>query len=80
MPCSVLAVQVFIYDIIASIYQKLQAFRISQISHVKRTENRSAHVLAQHAKSIENYVTWIEKNLAFIYSALAQDVLNLSSF
>lgn len=53
---SVSSPQVSIYNIIASICPNLQAFRTSQISYVKQTENQSAHVLAQHAKSIKNYV------------------------
>ncbi|KAL0008096.1 hypothetical protein SO802_009598 [Lithocarpus litseifolius] len=67
--------QASIYNIITSIGQKVQAFKSFQLSHVKRTRNRPAHILAQHAKNINNYVTWIEENPAFFESALAQDVL-----
>ena len=71
--------QASIYNIIVGIFQKVQAFRSSQFSHVKQTGNRPAHILAQHAKNIDNYVTWIEENSAFVESALAQDILLLSS-
>ena len=71
--------QASIYNIILGIGQKVQAFRSFQFSHVKRTGNRPAHILAQHAKNIDSYVTWIEENPDFIESALAQDVLLLSS-
>ena len=71
--------QASIYNIIIGIGQKVQAFRSFQFSHVKRTGNRAALILAQHAKNIDNYVTWIEENPDFIESALAQDILLLSS-
>ena len=71
--------QASIYNIITCIGQKEQAFRSFQFSHIKRTGNWPAHILAQHAKNIDNYVTWIEENPDFIESALAQDVLLLSS-
>ncbi|KAK9984734.1 hypothetical protein SO802_034259 [Lithocarpus litseifolius] len=71
--------QASIYNTITGIGQKVQAFRSFQFSHVKRTGNQLAHILAQHAKNIDNYVTWIEENPAFVKSALTQDVLLLSS-
>ena len=71
--------QASIYNIITGIGQKVQAFRSFQFSQIKRTGNRPAHILAQHAKNIDNYVTWIEENPDFIESALAQDILLLSS-
>ena len=59
-----------------------QGFRSVKVSHVKRQGNRSAHILAYYAKEVlnrSNYVTWIEENPMLIKSALAQDILNLSS-
>ena len=44
--------------------------------------NRSAHILVSYVKEVlnsDNYVTWIEENPMLIKSALAQDVLNVSS-
>ena len=46
--------QASIYNIITGIGQKVQAFKSFQFSHVKRTGNRPAHILAQHAKNIDN--------------------------
>ncbi|XP_065623781.1 uncharacterized protein LOC136065048 [Quercus suber] len=66
--------QASIYNIITGIGQKVQAFRSFQFSNVKRIGNRPAHILAQHAKNTDKYVTWIEEN-----PILAQDVLFLSS-
>ena len=50
-----------------------------QVNHVKQESNGPAHTLAQYAKSIFYYVTWIERNPYMIESSLAQDVLSLSS-
>lgn len=58
---------------------RLQVFRLVQVSHIKREGNRPTHILAQFAKGIDNYVTWIKENLNIIESVVAQDVLNLSS-
>ena len=53
------------------------------MSHVRCQGNRLAHILAKHAKDIvnsDNFITWIEENSLLIESAIAHDVLNLSSF
>ena len=64
-----------INNAIEGIQLKRQDFRSTQISHMKRQSNRSAHILAQFAKNINNYVVWIEENLYIIESILAQNVL-----
>ena len=38
-----------------------------------------AHVLAQHAKHVEDFVTWLEETPSLIEHMCAQDVINLSS-
>ena len=50
-----------------------------QVSHVKRLGNRPAHILAQYARDLDSYVTWVEENSVFLEFVLAHDVLNLSS-
>ena len=69
-----------IATIIEGIHQKLQDFRQVQFSHVKRQGNRPAHILAQYAKNIVSYVTWIEQNSSIVEFALAHDILVLSLF
>ena len=49
------------------------------ISHVRRQGNRPAYILAQYAENVVSYITWIEENPNMIESALAQDILFLSS-
>jgi len=49
-------------------------FKKVQVNHVKREGNGLAHTLTQYAKSIFDYVTWIEKNHGMIESSLARDV------
>ena len=43
-------------------------------SHVKRQGNVPAHVLAQYAGKVEDYVTWLEECPSHIESVCAQDV------
>lgn len=47
---------------------RLREFRKVQVSYVKGQGNRSAHLLAQHAKGIDGYIAWIEKNLIISYN------------
>ena len=68
-----------ISNIVSSMCLKLQDFHLVQVSHVKRSGNRPAHILAQYARDLDSYVTWIEENSVFLEFALAHDVLNLSS-
>ena len=52
------------------------------MSHVKRQDSKPTHLLAKFAKkidNIDNYVIWIEENPSLIESAIAHDILNLSS-
>ena len=56
---------------------KFKDFRSIQIFHVKRQDNKPAHLLAKFAKeinNIDNYVTWIEENSSLIESVVAHDV------
>ena len=68
-----------IFNIISGICHRLQAFLSMQVSHVRREENKPAHILAQYAKGLDTYVTWVEEGPIIIELALAHDVLNLSS-
>ena len=45
-----------ISNIIEGICHKFQKFRRVQISHVKRLDNRPAHILAQNVKNVASYV------------------------
>ena len=58
----------------------MQDVRCVSISHVNQKDNHPAHLLAQYAKNIDVYVTWIEKNPNMVEFALAHDVLCLFSF
>ena len=69
-----------IATIFEGIYQKLQDFRQVKFSHVKRRDNCLTHILVQCTRNNVSYVIWIEENLSMIESALAHDVLVLSSF
>ena len=67
-----------ISNILARVSLKFQDFQLVQVSHVRHQGNRSAHILAKHAKDMvnsDNFVTWIEENLSLTESAIAHDVI-----
>lgn len=69
--------QAIIANFIEGTWQKLQDFRIVQLSHIKRQGNRPAHVLgflAQYVKNFDAYVTWIEENPFIVEFALTHEV------
>ena len=49
-------------------------FNTVEFSHVKRQGNRLAHMLAKHALSITDFITWIEETPCFLEQALIHDV------
>ena len=67
-------------NIVSSMCLRLQDFRSVQVLHIKQLGNKLMHILAQYARDLESYATWIEENLVFLKFALAYDALNLSSY
>ena len=45
------------------------------MQHVNRNANEAAHFLAQHAKGIDAFVTWIEECPSFLESIVFQDAI-----
>ena len=43
-------------------------------SHVKRQDNKLAHLLAKHVLGIVDYLTWMEEIPCFLEQALLHDV------
>ena len=55
-------------NIISGIHLKLQTFRQYRVVHVQRQDNKPAHTMVQHAKGINNFVSWIEETPSFVDS------------
>ena len=53
-------------------------FRAIMFSHVRRKGNRPAHLLAKHACTVDDFITWIEETPCFLEQALLHDVTNSS--
>lgn len=53
---------VAIVNVISLCLLRLQDFGSVKLLHVRRQGNKLAHILVQYAKSLENFVTWIEDN------------------
>ena len=74
--CSIEA-QSSIQNVVDGIISQLKSFRVVEVSYVKRQGNIPAHLLAQHAIHVEDYVAWLEECLSPIARACSQDVLSL---
>ncbi|XP_050241300.1 uncharacterized protein LOC126690220 [Quercus robur] len=57
---------------------KLQDFRRSRVSHILRQCNCLAHLLAQYARHVVGYVTWIEETPYIVESVVTYDIMLLS--
>ena len=53
-------------------------FRGVMFSHVRRKGNRLAHLLAKHACSVDDFITWIKETPCFLEQALLHNVTNPS--
>ena len=51
-------------------------FRQVSYSHMRRQGNRSAHLLAKHAKGIVAFSTLMEENPCFLEQALHHDIMS----
>ena len=60
-----------IQNIVTGILRQAQGFRTFAFSHIKRQGNVPAHVLAQYASKVEDYVTWLEECPSHIESVCA---------
>ena len=63
-----------IQNLVTGILHQAQGFKMFYFSRVKRQGNVPAHVLAQYAGKVEDYVTWLEECPSHIESVCAQDV------
>lgn len=62
-----------------SILSLAECFPFVSFTRVKREGNRSAHILAQFAKQIGDYVVWLEETPTLIKYTCTQDVSFSSS-
>ena len=63
-----------IETIMESILAQVDKFRFVSFTHVKRDGNRPAHILAQFAKQVSDFVVWLEETPNLIEDACSQDV------
>ena len=62
-----------VMNVLAEVMNQLSCFRQWKITHTKRQGNVPAHLLAQHAKYVEDYVAWLEECPSLIEHACVQD-------
>ena len=61
-------------NIVAGTLHLAKGFRTVSFSHTKRLGNVPAHLLAQHAANVKNYVAWIEECPSHVQFACNNDV------
>ena len=66
------------YNVLAVTLEQTSSFRNFYCSHVKRQGNVPAHLLAQYAKEVENYVVWLEECPSFLEHVCAHDMCVVS--
>lgn len=64
-----------IWGSLSEIYQ----FRSVQFLHVPRSRNKASRALAQYARDIPNFISWIEETPCIDEHLVSQDVMFLSS-
>ena len=64
-------------NILTSFLNHALLLRQWKVSHIKRQGNVPAHLLAQHAQHVGDYVAWLEECPSLIEHAYAQDKCNL---
>ena len=64
-------------NILTSFLNHALLLRQWKVSHIKRQGNVPAHLLAQYAQHVGDYVAWLEECPSLIEHACAQDKCNL---
>ena len=64
---------VSVLNVLAGVMNQLSRFRQWSITHIKRQGNVPAHLLAQYAKDVEDYVAWLEEYPSLIEHACMHD-------
>ena len=68
-----------VQNVVTGILKLVQDFRTFAFSHNKRQGNGPAHVLAQLAVNLEDFVVWLEECSGCIEHACMHDVLSNSN-
>ena len=62
-------------NVLAGLIKQASSFRQWKFSHTKQQGNVPAHILAQHAKFVEDYVAWLEECPSILEHVCAHDRL-----
>ena len=67
-------------NVLSGFLNHVSIFRQWKVSHIKRQGNVPAHIPAQHAQHVGDYVAWLEECPSLIEHACAQDKFNILSY
>ena len=63
-------------NVLNGILFHLQSFRSFDFSHIRRDGNKPAHILAQHAQFVSDFVAWVEETPSFLEIVIGSDIPN----
>ncbi|XP_075660877.1 uncharacterized protein LOC142630725 [Castanea sativa] len=61
-------------NVLNGILFHLQSFCSFDFSHIRREGNKPAHILAQHAKFVDDFVAWVEETPSFLETVIASNL------
>ena len=71
-------IQSSIIKVIEGIEMSLRQFSLWKAIHISRGSNRIAHILAKHARGVNDCIVWIEDTPLVIEDQIKCDVTNLN--
>nr|POE97923.1 hypothetical protein CFP56_27308 [Quercus suber] len=60
-------------NVLEGILSQLQFFCSFVFSHIRKVGNKPAHLLAQHAKFVNDFEAWVEESPSFLEVVIASD-------
>ena len=63
-------------NVLNGILFHLQSFHSFDFLHIRRQGNKPAHILAQYARFVSDFVAWVKETPSFLETVIASDVLD----